>query len=163
MKLDCVEALLSPDPTYVSFRWVNTEPSMQFRKANTDPSVQFRRANTETVNFGSAVSALSVSYRRLRHSISNRFFQCFSCIIDRVCQKTPTVQIWWEKIESQYRIPNLGQTIRNRPCNLGQTIRNRPCNLGQTIRIRPCNSGRPIRTRPCNLGGAIRNSCFAKC
>ena len=76
------------------------------------------------------------------------FFQCLSCITDRICQKTPTVQIWWEQIESQYRIPNLGQTIRNRPCNLGQTIRNRPCNLGQTIRIRPCNSGRPIRTRP---------------
>ena len=97
------------------------------------------------------------------HSISNRFFQCFSCIIDRVRQKTPTVQIWWEQIEFKYRIPNLGQTIRNRPCNLGQTIRNRPCNLGQTIRICPCNSGRPIRTRLCNLGGAIRNSCFAKC
>ena len=87
------------------------------------------------------------------HSISNRFFQCFSCIMDRVCQKTPTVQIGWEKIESQYRIPNFGQTIRNRLCNLGQTIRNRPCNLGQTIQTGPCNSGRPIRTRPCNLGG----------
>ena len=110
----------------------------------------------------------------ISHSISKRFFQCFSCIIDRVCQKTPTVKIWWEQIESQYRIQNLGQTIqnhpcnlgqtiRNRPCNLGQTIRNRPCNLGQTIRIRPCNSGRPIRNRPCNLGGARRNSCFAKC
>ena len=41
----------------------------------------------------------------IHHSISNTFFQCFSGIIDRVCQKTTTVQIWWEQIESLYRIP----------------------------------------------------------
>ena len=128
----------------------------KFRNFHSDLCKQIKQVPEGTI--------LTLKYfiEHIDHSISNRFFQCFSCIIDRVCQKTPTAQFWWEQIESQYRIPNLGQTIRNRPCNLGQTIRNRPCNLGQTVRIRPCNSGRPIRTRPCNLDGAIRNSCFAK-
>ena len=127
-----------------------------------------------TVRFPSSSIMGPPPITEMVHSISNRFFQSFFCMIYRVCQKTPTVQIWWEQIESQYKIPNLGQTIRNhpcnlgqiirnRPCNLGQTIRNRPCNLGQTIHIRPCNSGRPIWTRLCDLGGAIRNYCFTKC
>ena len=42
-----------------------------------------------------AVPELQVLYTTV-HSISNRFFQRFSCIIDRVHQKIHTRQFWWE-------------------------------------------------------------------
>ena len=74
------------------------------------------------------------------HSISNKTFWCFSCIIAVVHWNSPTVQIKWGQI---------GWKAWNGP------IQNRSCSLGRPIRIRPCILGRPIRICPWILGGPI--------
>ena len=65
--------------------------------------------------------------RQINHSISNRFFQCFSYIIDRVHQNSPSMHFRRANTDS-------GGPIRNRLCILGRPIRNRLCILRGPIR-----------------------------
>ena len=90
------------------------------------------------------------SYSQKTHSISNRFFQCFSYIIDRVHQNSPTMYFRRANTDSggpiriqegQYGFrrsnTDSGGPIRNRLWILGRPIRNRLCILGGLAGLRP--------------------------
>jgi hypothetical protein len=47
----------------------------------------------------------------IRSSISNRKLCCFSCIIARVQQNSPTVEFWQEKIEGNLRRANTEPSV----------------------------------------------------
>ena len=77
----------------------------------------------------------------IAHSISNRTFLCFSCIIAMEHRNSPTVKIKRGPIGWKTR----GGPIRNRQCTLGRPILIRPCIFWRPIRIYPCTLERPIR------------------
>ena len=119
-----------------NLRRANTEPSEDFRRTNTEPSVDLRKANTEGRGFLRAgraaprdfprVSTLGIpseqpcqpsenpvlpsSFNQTTHSISNRFFQCFSYIIDRLHQNSPSMPsrgpIWIQEGQYGFRRAN---------------------------------------------------------
>ena len=72
-----------------------------------------------------------LSRKYIEHSISNRKFYCFSCLIAMVHQNSATVEL---------RQEILGGPIRNHLWILGRPIRNRLCILGGPI-------WKPIRNR----------------
>ena len=76
------------------------------------------------------------------HSIANRTFWCFSCLIAMVHWNSPTVVIQWEQIEWKA----FGGSLRNRPCTLGRPMRNRPfifkkANTEPSMHFRKANTG----------------------
>ena len=71
----------------------------------------------------------------IRHSISNRTFWCFTCIIASVDWNSLAVEILW----GQIRWKTWGGPILNCPCTLGRPIWIRPCSGWQG-----CSSGFPL-------------------
>ena len=56
------------------------------------------------------------------HSISNRKFCCFSCIIAMVHQNSPTVEFWQEKIEGHLRGANTEPSVDFRRANTEPSV-----------------------------------------
>ena len=91
------------------------------------------------------------AWRRSTHTCTHRN----PCVIYWMLhQNSPTVELWWEKIEE-----NLTRPLRNRPWILGGLIQNCLCILGGPIRNHLCILGGPIRNRLCifeGLAGLLR-------
>ena len=74
------------------------------------------------------------------HSISNRKFCCFSCIIAMVHQNSPTVEFWHEKIEGNLRRANTEPSVDFRRANTEMSVDFRKANTEQSVHFRRANT-----------------------
>ena len=58
----------------------------------------------------------------MSHSISNRNFCCFSCIIAMVHQNSPTLEFWQEKIDGNLRRANTEPSVDLRRANTEPSV-----------------------------------------
>ena len=77
---------------------------------------------------------------RNTHSISNRKFCCFSCIIAMVHQNSPTVEFWQEKIEGNLRRANTERYVDLRRANTEPPKDFRKANTEASVHFRRANT-----------------------
>ena len=85
-------------------------------------------------------TSLRTQFRCIFHSISNRNFCCFSCIIAMVHQNSLTLEFWQEKIEGNLRRANTEQSVDFRRANAEPSVDFWKVNKEPSIR-------KPIRNR----------------
>ena len=74
------------------------------------------------------------------HSISNRKFYCFFCIIAMVHQNSPTVEFWQEKIEGNLRRANTEPSVDFRRANTELSVDFRKANMEPYVHFRRANT-----------------------
>ena len=76
------------------------------------------------------------------HSISNRKFCCFSCIIliAIVHQNSPTVEFWQEKIEGNLRRANTEPSVDFRRANKDPSVDFRKAKTEPSVHFRRANT-----------------------
>ena len=74
------------------------------------------------------------------HFISNRKFCCFSFIIARVPQNSPTVEFWQEKIEGNLRRANTEPSVDFRRANTEPAVDFKKANTEPSVRFRRANT-----------------------
>ena len=74
------------------------------------------------------------------HSISNRKFCCFSCIIAMVHQNSPTVEFWWDNIQGNLRRPNTEPSMDFRRANTELSQDFRKANMEPSVHFRRANT-----------------------
>ena len=74
------------------------------------------------------------------HSISNRKFCCFSCIIAIVHHNSLTVILWQEKIEGNLRRANTEASVDFRRANTEPSLDFRKANLEPSVHFKRANT-----------------------
>ena len=77
---------------------------------------------------------------KIKHSISNRKFCCFSYIITMVHQNSPTVEFWQEKIEGNLRKANTELSVDFRRAHTEPSVDFRKANTEPYVYFRRANT-----------------------
>ena len=89
------------------------------------------------------------------HSISNRKFCCFSCIITMVHKNSPTAELWWGRLRKKLRRGNTEPSMGFRKANTEPSAHFRRVNTEPSVHFRRANMEPSVHFRRANTEPSV--------